>query len=116
MENFMAEYLASIIAVLALLITALLLFFIAKGKYRKIAKQILLSLVVVAEKKFGSGTGEIKFACVVDTFYTRMPAIVQILLTEKDLSNMIEQAVSKMKEVLADNPEASRSIFGNEAH
>ena len=114
MEYFLTEHLASIIFTAVVLIVATVLYFVAKGKYRKIAKQILLSLVVVAEKKFGSGTGEIKYACVVDTFYTRMPVIVQILFTEKDLSNMIEQAVDKMKEILADNPDAAGAITGKD--
>ena len=114
MGQFMIENLGSIIAILAVLAVAVALLFVAKGKYRKVAKQILLSLVLAAEKKFGGKTGEIKFAVVADALYERLPFIVQILFTEKDVANMIEEAVDKMKEVLAANPEAARAITGKE--
>lgn len=112
MENFINAHLGSIIIVVVLLIVAAVLCFVAKGRYRKYAKQILLTLVIAAEKKFGGGTGEVKFASVVDAFYDKMPVILKILFTEKEIANMIEEAVDKMKEILANNPDASLSITG----
>lgn len=113
MLQFITENMG-IIAVLAVLVVAVALLFVAKGKYRKVAKQILLSLVLAAEKRFGGGTGEIKFAVVADALYERLPFIVQILFTEKDISRMIEEAVEKMKEILKDNPKAAVAITGKE--
>ncbi len=111
-ENFIIQHLGGIIAVLILLIIAAVLCFAAKGKYRKIAKRILLFLVVSAEKKYGGKTGEIKFAAVADALHDRMPGIVQFLFTENDIANMIEEAVTEMKRILAENPEASLTITG----
>ena len=114
MGQFITENLGSILIVLAVLVVATILFFIAKGKYRKVAKQILLSLVIAAEQRFGGGTGEIKFSYVAEKLHEKMPFVVQILFTEKDIAKMIEDAVDKMKEILANNPEAAIAITGKE--
>lgn len=102
MEYFLIEPLASLIFIAVVLAVSAILFFVAKGKYRKIAKQILLSLVVAAEKQFGGGTGDIKFSYVCKTLYETMPFIVRFLFTTTDIANMIEEAVSRMKEYLSD--------------
>lgn len=115
MENFINEHLGIIIVVAALLAIAAVLFFIAKGKYRKTAKQILLSLVVAAEKEFGGGTGEIKFSAVAERLYEKMPDIVQIIFSANDIAKMIEESVDKMKEYLAENPQAQQLVEGKEA-
>jgi hypothetical protein len=107
MENFVNEHIGSIIVAVVFLIVVAVLYFAAKGKYRKVAKQIMLSLVVTAEERFGDGTGKIKFSYVVDRLYEKLPVIVQIVFSEKEIENMIEDAVAKMKEFLADHPETS---------
>lgn len=114
MENFVTEHLGSIIVVLVLLATAAVLYFVAKGKYRNAAKQILLSLVVAAEKNFGGGTGKIKFSYVAEKLYEKMPAVIQIMFTEEDIEDMIEEAVDKMKDFLTANPETADSLTGKE--
>lgn len=114
MGQFITENLGSIVVIFAVLIAVVVLFFIAKGKYRKTAKRILLYLVVAAEQRFGGNTGEIKFSYVAEKLHEKMPFVVQILFTEKDIANMIEEAVIKMKKYLADNPEASASVIGVE--
>lgn len=115
MEKLFTEHLGSVIVVLIFVIVMAILFFIAKGKYRKIAKQMLLSLVVAAEQKFGDKTGTVKFAYVAEKLYDKMPLIIQILFTETDIANMIEEAVDKMKKFLEETPEASLAITGKEA-
>ena len=112
MEAFINENLGSIIIVSVLLIVAAVLCFVAKGKYRKTAKKILLNLVFAAERKWGGGMGEVKFACVADALYDKMPFILKLIFTEKEIAKMIEEAVDRMKEILASNPNASLSITG----
>lgn len=102
MENILTEPLASIIFLAVILAIIATVFFVTKGKYRKIAKQILLSLVVAAEKQFGGGTGEIKFSYVWEKLYERMPFVVRLLFTADDIANMIEDAVSYMKAYLSE--------------
>jgi hypothetical protein len=115
-DLFMYEFIQtnfwSIIVVLVALIVICVLFFVAKGKYRKVAKSMLLSIVVTAERRFGDGTGEIKFAYVAEKLYETLPPIIQLLFTEKDIANLINEAVEKMKAYLTDNPQANSIITG----
>lgn len=112
MENIFAEHLGSIIVIIAILAVVAVLFFVAKGKYRKIAKRILLSLVVAAEQQFGGKTGEVKFSYVAEKLHEKLPFVVQLLFTEKEIANMIEEAVDKMKKFLEENPDTASSITG----
>jgi hypothetical protein len=113
MTEFIMRNLDSIIVIFAVLIAVVVLYFAAKGKYRKVSKRILLSLVVAAERQFGEKTGEVKFSYVAEKLHEKMPFIVQILYTEKDIANMIEDAVDEMKELLTNNPETATSLTGN---
>lgn len=81
------------------MIAALTLF--AAG-YKSYARRIIYILVCEAEKRFGAGTGKIKFAEVFSAFYAKLPAFLRSLFPEKVISTMIESAVTKMKSALAD--------------
>lgn len=105
MQQFLTENILVIAILAVLVIVCVALLFIAKGRYRKIAKQILLSLVVTAEKAFGGKTGEIKFSYVAERLYSIMPSLVRLLFSEKDIANMIEEAVDRMKQYLNDTSE-----------
>lgn len=80
--------------------------------YKKQVKQMLLYLVTKAEKEFGGGTGQIKFAAVVSWIYERLPAIARLFLTADTIGKLIETAVTKMKEYLAANNEAAKLVEG----
>lgn len=69
----------------------------------KILKQILFNLVTQAEKQFGSGTGTLKFAAVADWIYQRIPAILKLLFTEKDIARMIEAVLEEAKKAWGTN-------------
>ena len=75
----------SVLVVLAFLVLVAVL--IKRGE-TKILKQILFNLVTQAEKQFGSGTGSLKYAAVADWIYQRIPAILKLLFTSKDMLNM----------------------------
>jgi hypothetical protein len=63
-------------------------------------KKIILSLVVQAEKALGSGTGELKYAFVVDALYSKLPAIIRLLYSKKEINQFIEDAVQELKKTL----------------
>lgn len=69
----------------------------------KVLKKILFNLVAQAEKQFGSGTGTLKFAAVTDWIYQRIPAILKLLFTEKDISNLIETVLEEAKKAWGTN-------------
>lgn len=59
-----------------------------------------LYAVTKAEETWGSNTGRIKFAEVY-TYLAKQYPIVTFLFTEKQISQIIEDALTQMKEILA---------------
>ena len=98
MIEFIQANLASIIVVVIAIIGLLVLYKLGK---KDTVKKIVLALVVQAEKTLGSGTGELKYAMVIDAIYNKLPFILRFLFTKKELDTFIEEAVSKMKELLS---------------
>lgn len=90
----------SVLVVIAFIVLVIVL--IKRGE-TKILKQILFNLVTQAEKQFGSGTGTLKFAAVSDWIYQRIPAILKLLFTEEDISNLIETVLTEAKKVWGTN-------------
>ncbi len=72
-------------------------------KYRKTpaVKRFLYFLVAEAQKTFGSGTKDIKYAFVISKFYQQMPLIVRLIFSEKMIDSFITEQVIKLKEKLA---------------
>lgn len=98
MIEFIQANLSSIIVVVITIIGLLVLYKLGK---KDIVKKIILALVVKAEKTLGSGTGELKYAMVIDAIYNKLPFIIRFLFTKKELDTFIEEAVIKMKELLS---------------
>lgn len=98
MVEFIQANLASIIVVVIAIIGLMVLYKLGK---KDTVKKIVLALVVQAEKTLGSGTGELKYAMVIDAIYNKLPFILRFLFTKKELDTFIEEAVSKMKELLS---------------
>ena len=113
MKEFIMNNLSNIITAVLFVGLIVALWFAWRGKYRDKAKQMLLSLVISAEEKFGGGTGELKFAYVAERLYAVMPGIFQVFFTAEDIAGWIEEAVSKMKDYLPENDEAAKLVGGD---
>lgn len=98
--QFMAANWDSVLVVLTFLVLVVVL--IKRGE-TKVLKKILFNLVTQAEKQFGSGTGELKFAAVADWIYQRIPAVMKLLLTEQDIADMIEAVLEEAKKAWGTN-------------
>lgn len=98
--QFMAANWDSVLVVLAFLVLVVVL--IKRGE-TKVLKKILFNLVTQAEKQFGSGTGELKFAAVADWIYQRIPAVMKLLFTEQDIADMIEAVLEEAKKAWGTN-------------
>lgn len=98
--QFMAANWDSVLVVLAFLVLVVVL--IKRGE-TKVLKKILFNLVTQAEKQFGSGTGELKFAAVADWIYQRIPAVMKLLFTEQDIADMIEAVLEEAKKAWGAN-------------
>ncbi len=92
--NFLLSNLDSVLVVVGFLIFIVVL--IKRGE-TKILKSVLFALVTQAERQFGSGTGTLKFATVADWIYQRIPLILRILFTKKDIERMIESTLEIAK-------------------
>jgi hypothetical protein len=100
MTSFIMSNWDSILFVLTAIAIMVLLY--KRGAKKKVF-QMLFYLVTIAEEEFGEGAGQLKFAAVTTWIYERMPAIARFLFTSKQIDNMIEEAVTKMKEYLESN-------------
>jgi len=94
MFNFLKLNWLNILIITALVFSLIYLYRIGK---RDTVKKVILSLVIQAEKALGSGTGDLKYAMVVERAYAVLPTLVRFLITKKELDNLIEEAVRYMK-------------------
>lgn len=93
------------VIILVVVLVAIIIFgliWLAVNGRTDIIKKIVLSCVVQAEKTLGSGTGELKYAYVVDKVYEKLPGIVTLFLSKKTINDFIENSVKKLKDVLSD--------------
>ena len=81
------------------LVAIISLIWLWKKGYRKQVREILLILVIQAEKAWGRGTGAVKFSEV----YNKLPTIVTLLFTRNDIEQMINDAVEQMKRYIESN-------------
>ena len=101
--NILEFLLANWDSVLVVLVfIALIVVFIRRGE-TKVLKNILFSLVTQAEKQFGGGTGSLKFAAVSDWIYQRIPAVLKLFFTAKDIEKMIESVLAEAKQAWGAN-------------
>ena len=94
MKEFLMSNWASLLVILAFV--AVLVYLAVRGKKDIVAK-ILYALVTEAEKTYGSGTGSVKFAYVVEKAYSYLPAILKVFITSERLKQMIEDALAAAK-------------------
>lgn len=85
----------SLVLVAAFLLLCAVL--VKRGETAKL-ERVLFALVTAAEKQLGSGTGALKLSTVMSWLYERIPAIVRLLYTEKELEKIVEDALEKAKE------------------
>lgn len=99
MIDFLAANWAIILAVVAVI--ALVIFFAVRGK-KDIIYKMLYALCDEAEKLYGSKTGKMKFAYVMEKAYAALPAIIKVFITYNTLETWIEKALVKAKEYWAE--------------
>ena len=98
-------------SVLVVLLFIIALIFMLRKGYSREVNEILFSLVSKAEKELGGGTGQLKYAQVVEWLYEKLPFVLRIVFTSKEIDLMIEGAVQRMKKYLAKNMDARIMIM-----
>lgn len=101
MVEFILSFIkANLYDIVTVLVAILVLGYLWYRGQKKIVYRAIYGLVSVAEKQFGGGTGAIKFSFVVAEVYKLLPTIAKLFLSEKQLDNMIEDAVARLKNFL----------------
>jgi len=100
--------------------SALLIIAVAAGAivlYRRgevsLLENLLFTLVIKAEKEFGSGTGELKKAAVVQWVYEKLPKIATLIISRGTVERLLEAALAYAKRKWAANQKLSEYISGN---
>ena len=110
----MKEYLLSnakqiglgLLLVLVVVGIAVLIWKLCKAGYRKKVFSVLYELVCRAEEEItGTKRGQERKAAVLAAIHARLPGWAQLLVTEQDLDNLLEKAVTLMKQKLAEGAE-----------
>lgn len=79
-------------------------------KYPSKVREWLLYAVTLAEKDYGSGTGQIKLRAVYDMFLTKYPKL-SIFVSFETFSGWVDIALEKMRKMLAENPAAKALVI-----
>lgn len=66
-------------------------------------KAELFALVTEAEKVYGGKSGQMKLLYVIRKVYSRMPVILRIFLSEKQLEKIVEKVLQKAKKSWSEN-------------
>lgn len=81
----------------ALAVVAVIVFLIVKDQ-KSIIYRMLYVLCDEAEKLYGSKTGKLKFAYVLERIYSVLPAIIKLFIPYSTLEKWIEEALVELKE------------------
>lgn len=95
----------------ALIITVIcILVYLIKTGQTKILKKIAIRLVTEAEGELGDGTGIFKQAAVIEWLYDKIPAVLKVLFTQKDLERLVDTVVKEVKKKWAENKDIQTYI------
>lgn len=108
--KFLLDEWDSILIVIVVFVAVI--WFIKRGEASKL-KSILFQLVTKAEQEYGQGTGELKYAVVVDWLYQRMPTILKFLFTPKDINKMVESVLKYAKDKWNTNETLNEYVLTN---
>lgn len=115
--EFIHEYWYLVIAIIAIIsmasITIYNWFKLPNNEQIEQVKQWLLYAVAKAEKELGSGTGQIKLRYVYNMFIAKFPAIA-LFLTFEEFSNLVEEALQELQELIDKNSSIEALIKGED--
>jgi hypothetical protein len=98
--KFLAHNWDSVLVVVAAIVVVIVLI---KRKQIAVLKKILFVLVTRAEEEYENGTGRFKKEAVIGWIYERTPAILRLIITEKDIDKLIEDTLAYAKKLWAEN-------------
>ena len=103
----------AIVAGLAVIVAGIIAFFkLPLATQKEHIKQWLLWAVSAAERSLGGGTGQLKLREVYDKFITKFP-FVSKLISFETFSNLVDEALEEMRDMLNKNNNISAIITPN---
>ena len=102
---------ANIDLILAAIVVVISAIILARRGQLNMLRELILSLVVGAEIDYGGGTGEIKKAEVTKKVYELLPSLSKLVISENDISNLIESAKSEMDKLASENEAAAKLLY-----
>lgn len=103
-----------LIIAVAVIITARYLqkiYSMPSGEQQKKIKEWLLYAVIMAEKEFQNGTGQLKLRAVYNSFLEKFPSLVAIVSFEL-FSQYVDEALVEMKRILESNKDIEAYVQG----
>ena len=114
--HFIQEYwylLIALIAVVSVVSIKVYIWFKTPGEEQKEKiRQWLIYAVAEAEKKLGSGTGQLKLRYVYNMFIAKFPAAA-LFIDFEDFSQMVDKALEELQELIRTNVNI-QAIFDTE--
>lgn len=89
------------VGVIMLLVIIGIAFILCRTGNEQLVKNVILELVCIAERTYGSQTGEIKLASVWAGIYERLPWYIRLVFPKSLLESYIENAVQWLKKKLS---------------
>ena len=86
-----------IISIIVIAVFIVSVIWISIKGYKDKLFEIIIELVMEAERELGSGTGKIKFEMVLSWIYEKLPGIVAFVIGKSKLKDWIEEAVLYIK-------------------
>ena len=115
--KFLVDNWALLVALVAILVMVGLTVysFVKKPSTEQLqsVKEWLLFAVTEAEKKLGGGTGQLKLRFVYDMFVDKFPYVSDIISFEF-FSDLVDEALEKMREMLKSNKAVSSYVTGKD--
>jgi len=105
--SFFLQNWDSILLIVAAVILTVI--FAIKGEMG-ILFSIAFRLVTEAEKQYGSGTGLLKKAAVIEWLYDKVPAVLRLFFAKEQLEQIIEEALATAKQKWETNPSIKQYI------
>lgn len=97
--NFLLNNWSGILTIAIVIIAIAYLLFLKKYS---VLKQMILDLVREAEEEFGSGTGKLKRAYVINALYGLIPSCVKMFLTIGMIDKLIDEALITLNDFIDD--------------
>lgn len=107
--QFLASNWDSVLLVAAVIAGVIILY--RRGEIAML-ENLLFTLVIQAEREFGSGTGELKKATVIQCAYEYLPKIATLFISRQTLERLLEAALDYAKKQWATNPYLWAEISG----